>query len=89
MLFALGQTVMTPGVQSLVIAGQVNPAPLLHRHAHGDWGDMDAHDKAMNDAAVKDGSRIMSAYELSKNATVWIITESDRSVTTLLLPSEY
>lgn len=88
MRFALGQMVMTPGVEDLVVSGAVNPGPLIQRHASGDWGDVDAHDRGVNDAAVLDGSRILSVYKVGPE-TVWVITEADRSVTTLLLPSEY
>jgi hypothetical protein len=59
------------------------------RHARGDWGDVDAHDKRANDAAVKQGTRIVSAYVLDDGTRVWIITEADRSSTTILLPEEY
>lgn len=66
---------------------------LIRRHAAGDWGDLDADDKAANDAALLDGSRVLSAYALTldnmKPLKVWIITEADRSATLLLLPSEY
>lgn len=70
--------------------GQVfTPAALLARHVSGDWGDMDAHDKRANNAAVKEGNRIFSAYNLPLLHKVWIITEADRSSTTILLPEEY
>lgn len=87
--FPLGQVVMTRGVSELVGLGRVNPIALLHRHASGDWGEMDAEDIATNRRGVKHGGRLMSSYELAPNLKVWIITEWDRSVTTLLLPSEY
>ena len=95
--FSLGQTVMTPGVQNLVLAGVVNPVALLDRHASGDWGDMDAEDKQTNDNGLQHGGRLMSVYTLGESFSllegtlgkVWVITEWDRSVTTLLLPDEY
>ena len=62
------------------------------RYRRCDWGEMTAHDKAMNDAAVKDGNdRILAAYEHSQHPDwrLWIITESDRSYTTILFPDEY
>ena len=62
---------------------------LIARHASGDWGDLDDSDKAQNDAAVKNGRRIFSAYQVTDDLKVWIITEADRSHTTVLLPSEY
>jgi len=55
----------------------------------GDWGDLSAEDKQLNDEAVQDGSRILSAYTTAKGAKVWVITEPDRSATTILLPDEY
>ncbi len=63
---------------------------LLRRHLTGDWGEVDQHDKQANDDAVKYGDRILSAYILPKTQVkVWLITESDRSVSTYLLPDEY
>ena len=88
--FALGRVVMTRGIHALVTTGQVNPIPLLRRHVSGDWGDMSEPDKRQNDCAVRGGDdRIMSSYKLSESLKIWIITEWDRSVTTILLPSEY
>ena len=60
----------------------------LYRHSVGDWGDLDDEDKASNDAAVKDGGRLLSAYMVD-DRTIWIITEADRSVTTMLFPEDY
>jgi predicted RNA-binding Zn-ribbon protein involved in translation (DUF1610 family) len=60
----------------------------LERHANQDWGDVDAEDKKTNDNAVKHGGRVLSAYEL-RGDRLWIITEADRSVTTLMTPDEY
>ena len=59
------------------------------RHMAGDWGEVDAEDKAANDLALMDGSRLLSAYTTTKGQKLWIITEADRSVTTILLPSDY
>ena len=88
-LFPLGQTVMTPGAQeALQRAGQL-PRTFLASHVRGDWGDLDAEDKRANDRALKDGTRILSAYHTKKGDKLWVITEADRSVTTILLPSEY
>lgn len=85
--FALGRTVMTQGVAALVKEGN-NPAPLLHRHLRGDWGDVDEGDAQLNNESTQNDSRILSAYKLG-GEKVWIITEADRSVTTILLPEEY
>jgi hypothetical protein len=61
---------------------------LLRRHVRGDWGDLDLADKAANETALKHGGRILSAYD-TQGGRLWIITEADRSVTTILLPEEY
>jgi hypothetical protein len=80
---------MTPGAAAL----GVNFSPLLARHAKGDWGDLDDFDTRQNNTAVKEGYRILSAYEVTaengETERIWIITEADRSATTILLPSEY
>jgi hypothetical protein len=89
-LFELGHVVMTPGVAAL----DVDLAPFLARHAQGDWGDdLDSFDRRQNDIVVEEGYRILSAYDVpignEETERIWIITESDRSCTTVLLPSEY
>lgn len=85
-----GATVMTIGVASLVEQGRLNPIPYLRRHLSADWGDLDEHDWRQNDAALKSGEdRLFSSYQVAPDLKLWIITEWDRSVTTLLLPSEY
>ena len=65
-----------------------NPAPYLARHLAGDWGDLCEEDKAENELSLKEGFRLLSAYE-TEIGKIWIITEADRSVTTILFPSEY
>lgn len=91
---ALGRIVATPGaIEALQEAG-VHPLALLNRHATKDWGDLDEHDKRCNESALKDGSRILSAYTLSPDVKVWIITEAEnddgqRESTCVLLPEEY
>lgn len=62
---------------------------LLGRHQSGDWGDLSAEDIKENEFSVKEGFRLLSAYKLETGVKVWVITEADRSVTTILLPSEY
>ena len=85
----LGQVVATPGaIDAMRIAG-VLPMELLVLHASGDWGQVDAEDWHANDMAVANGERIMSVYTLRTGTTIWVITEGDRTVTTMLLPSEY
>jgi len=90
----LGQIVATPGALDALATADTAPAALLRRHLAHDWGDLDAHDRAANTQALRDGSRLLSAYTLAEGVTVWIITEADdehgyRPATTLLLPSEF
>jgi hypothetical protein len=89
MTFALGHLVATPGALHTFETAQETPITYLTRHASGDWGDVDAEDKAANDRAVLEGARLLSAYHLTDGTRIWIITEADRSVTTVLLPDEY
>ena len=72
-----------------VIEAEQGPAELLLRHVTGDWGDLDDEDKKENELSVKEGFRILSAYKLGTDVKVWVITEWDRSATTILLPDEY
>lgn len=89
MLFELGRIVGTRGaIQALEAAGQ-QPAEFLDRHVKGDWGDLGAEDKQENEFSVQNGFRILSAYTTSAGDKIWIITEADRSATTILLPEEY
>ena len=87
--FTLGHVVMTPGVAALGI----DVLPYLNRHAHKDWTELDGHDRRANEQAVKNGGRILSAYDVlladGETERIWVITEADRSATTFLLPSEY
>lgn len=86
---SLGRVVATPGaLEALEQAGD-SPALFLSLHAKGDWGIVDEQDGASNDEAVLRGERILSAYKTSSGTKLWIITEADRSATTILLPSEY
>jgi hypothetical protein len=88
-LFALGQFVATPGaLAALEKAGQ-QPHEFLSRHAHGEWGNVPAEDRRENQFSLEHGFRLLSSYRTNANETVWVITEADRSVTTLLLPEEY
>jgi hypothetical protein len=87
--FELGAMCVTPGALEALGEAELLALQLLVRHASGDWGDLCEDDKRENEYALKDGARIFSAYQLSTGVKVWVITEADRSVTTLLLPSEY
>ncbi|WP_225032313.1 hypothetical protein [Paraburkholderia sp. XV] len=89
-LFPLGRTFATPGALELMQRTGTTPWVLLGRHRSGDFGCLDAYDCAANHRAVLDGTRILSAYELGPaNEKIWVITEADRSSTTILLPSDY
>ena len=91
MKFDTGQVVCTTNLQNKV--GEDNMSSVvsraLARHISGDWGDLSEEDKKSNDKALKDGERIMSAYNTENNIRIWVITEWDRSVTTVLLPEDY
>ncbi|MGJ0514247.1 MAG: hypothetical protein ACR65O_00680 [Methylomicrobium sp.] len=87
--FELGQVVATPGALAKLNEAGIAAAELLYRHHRGDWGDLEPEDIAENNAALKRGSRLFSSYQITNTIKIWIITEADRSVTTLLLPSEY
>jgi hypothetical protein len=85
---SLGRVVATPGALKLLLEKGERPFDLLARHATGDWGDLCAFDRHQNEIALRDGLRVFSSYEISAGR-VWIITEADRSITTILLPEEY
>lgn len=88
--FKSDKYVVTRGVHELVVAGALNIGVLLGRHLSGDWGDLDRADKALNDRALESGQdRIFSSYQVTDDLKIWIITEWDRSATTVLLPEEY
>ena len=87
--FPMGQIVATPGaLQALEESGE-SPGIFITRHVTGDWGEVYEHDQRENELSVEHGFRLLSAYTLSTGTKLWIITEADRSSTTLLLPSEY
>jgi hypothetical protein len=88
--FQLGQVVATPGALEALERAGVTPLRLLGRHETGDWGDLSDDDVAENEFSLKEGFRLLSSYKLPDTAEkIWIITEADRSVTTILLPEEY
>ena len=93
-LFPMGRLVMTANLQAKL--RETNPefweaevVGLISRHRSGDWGDLDEEDKRQNNLALSRGLRIFSAYETSSGLRIWIISEADRSVTTVLLPEDY
>ncbi len=87
--FPLGQVVATPAaLKALERAGQ-DAAFFLDKHAQGDWGELCIDDQKLNDQAIRAGERLVSLFETLTGDSLLIITESDRSVTTILLPEEY
>ena len=86
-LFRLGVVCSTPAVQTLV--GLSDMLGALKRHLCGDWGDVEPDDAKANDEAVREGTRILSVYQSTSGHTFWIITEADRSATTIILPEDY
>ncbi|MDN7586624.1 hypothetical protein [Burkholderia seminalis] len=86
--FRLGQIVATRGVLKHLEHHGIQADPYLRRHVMGNWGDVPPEDAAANERAVEHGARILSSYEIV-GKRVWLITEADRSVTTLLFPEEY
>lgn len=88
-LFALGQTVATPGALEELQKAGMSGFEFLARHLAGDWGDLSQEDKEENELSLKEGFRILSAYKLPTGQKLWVITEADRSATTILRPDEY
>ena len=86
-LFALGRTVITPNAQFKL--NQADVILALCRHGHGQWGELCPQDIAENELSLKEGFRLLSAYRDRNGTKFWIITEADRSVTTILLPEDY
>jgi hypothetical protein len=84
----LGRVVATPGALKLLSEIGAHPFDYLARHATGDWGELCAFDRRQNQVALREGYRIFSSYNIP-TGRVWIVTEADRSVTTILLPEEY
>jgi len=88
-LFPLGQIVATPGALAALERAKPPPTCFLARHAIGDWGELEPSDIAENEYSVAHGFRLLSSYQTDAGEKLWIITEADRSATTLLLPDEY
>ena len=88
-LFSPGAVVATPAALEALEAAKEDPSVYLRRHLAGDWSEMDEFDKQQNEDALTDGARVFSAYVLGNGTRIWLITESDRSSTCLLLPSDY
>ena len=88
-LFDLGRVDATRGAVRALEDAQHTVFDFLFRHLTGDWGEVDEEDAAANDRCVKKGCRLLSSYKTKKGVKLWVITEWDRSATTLLLPEEY
>ncbi|MGN6086638.1 hypothetical protein [Trinickia sp.] len=87
--FASGRIFATPAVVDALMGTGISIDDLVGRHVRGDWGDLSEADRQQNERSVATDRRIVSCYVLSGALTVWLITESDRSATTILLPGEY
>jgi hypothetical protein len=88
-LFKMGAVVATPGALLALHSSGKCPACVLQRHGDGDWGELDADDKRANEAALRDGERILSKYTTTQGIALYVITEADRSHTTILRSDEY
>lgn len=88
-LFPLGQIYSTHGAKDALSESDQEPFEFLKRHQTGDWGELCEDDKDANEHSLKENFRILSSYRTKLNEKIWIITEADRSSTTLLLPEEY
>ncbi|MEF9416838.1 hypothetical protein ABXT21_12235 [Ralstonia sp. SM1864_UCD524_TZ4] len=85
----LGHLVATPAACAAMQEASVSVFKLLNRHARGDWGELSEEDHQQNNLAAIAGQRVLSSYLLPTGRKVWIITEWDRSMTTVLLPDDY
>ena len=88
-LFPIGQVVATHGALAVLDQYAINAMDLIKRHQSGDWGNVPPGDAEENKRSVENGWRILSSYAIGDDQNIWIITEADRSITTLLLPEEY
>lgn len=87
--FDLGRVLMTSGASQALLTAQQVPPEFLLRHKHGDWGNLCAEDARENERSLRLDHRLLSAYQTRTEEKLWVITEWDRSATTLLLPEEY
>ena len=88
-LFPLGRVVATPGAVEAMKRLSIEPIALVFRHANGDWGELCEQDREENIRSIQHGYRVFSSYRVDPDTKLYVITEADRSVTTILLPSEY
>ena len=87
--FRLGQIVVTPGAIDALTRANQTAQDYLVRHMNGDWGEVTKEDQAENEYSLQHGFRLLSSYSTASGQKLWVITEADRSATTLLLPEEY
>jgi hypothetical protein len=87
--FPLGQIVATPGALRALVEAAQDPMLCVARHQSGDWGDLTKEDRQENEWSLQQGFRLLSAYQTANGERLWVITEADRSATTILLPDEY
>lgn len=85
--FELGHLVATPNALACLELSDILNA--VSRHLRGDWGDVDEHDRAANNFALRRGERLFSVFHAASGTKFWVITEADRSSTTVLLPEDY
>ena len=89
LLLKLGQTVITHGALEAITKAEQTPLEFLIPHIHRNWGEVCQADKYLNDWALANGERVLSAYRTNADVRIWVITEADRSSTCILLPEEY
>ncbi len=87
--FPTGRIVATQRAGEALVAAGIGGLQLVDRHVRGDWGDISPEGREENNRALRNAGRIISSYTLSTGVRVWVLTEPDRSATTILLPEEY
>ena len=88
-LFELGSVTHTPGAKAALDEAKQEPWEFLERHQHGDWGDVCTQDWQENELSLREGFRVFSSYKTNAGVKLWVITEADRSLTTIFLPEEH
>ena len=87
--FPLGRVLATPGAMRALAESGQTAGSFVSRHVGGNWGCVGDEDRRLNDEAVLTGDRILSSYRTDRGVKIWVITEADRTLTTILLPEEY
>jgi hypothetical protein len=88
-LFSLGQVVATPGALAALEKSGQGPQDFISRHARGEWGDLCEEDRRENEFSLERGFRLLSSYRTLSGSQLYVVTEADRTSTTILLPEEY